>query len=103
MIKSGLLDIDLTETSLLENYCCKWGVDGDMWNESFTAEDNELEKLEKIRSCIIDPLLKLKRKIKRNKTGSQYHECCSGNAIDHDVILRFGRSGNIGAYKTMKN
>ncbi|EWM53403.1 PD-(D/E)XK nuclease family protein [Ruminococcus flavefaciens] len=70
MIKSGLLDIDLTETSLLENYCYKWGVDGDMWNESFTAEDNELEKLEKIRSCIIDPLLKLKRKIKRNKTAS---------------------------------
>ncbi|MBP5379815.1 MAG: exodeoxyribonuclease V subunit gamma, partial [Ruminococcus sp.] len=48
-LKSGLLDVTLTEVSLLENYCYKWDVDGESWLEEFRAEDVQLELLENIR------------------------------------------------------
>jgi len=71
LAKSGLIDVSLTETSLLENYCYKWGVDGDMWIEPFTAEDNDLEHLEKIRCRIIDPMIRLKKRLNRDRTADK--------------------------------
>lgn len=70
LLKSGLLDVTLTETALLENYCYKWDVDGDMWNEVFTAPDNNIDELENIRIRIIEPIIKLKKRLKRDKTAS---------------------------------
>ncbi|WP_297955532.1 PD-(D/E)XK nuclease family protein [uncultured Ruminococcus sp.] len=74
LIKSGLLDISLTEASMLENYCYKWGIDGDIWEKAFCAEDEGLEQLEKLRGSLIGPLTSLKRKIKRCSKAS---EICS--------------------------
>lgn len=71
LLKSGLLDVSLTEASLLENYCYKWGVDGDMWTEPFTAHDNELELLEGIRCRVTEPIIKLKKRLKRDKTADK--------------------------------
>ena len=71
LLKSGLLDVSLTETSMLENYCYKWDVDGDMWAEPFTAQDNELELLEGIRVRVIEPVIKLKKRLKRDKTADK--------------------------------
>ncbi len=71
MLKSGLLDTSLTEVSLLENYCYKWDVDGDMWTQSFTAPDDELEALESIRASVIEPVIKLKKRLKRDKTADK--------------------------------
>ena len=31
LLKSGLLDVSLTETSLLENYCYKWDIEDKLW------------------------------------------------------------------------
>lgn len=88
LIKSGLLDIDLTEASLLENYCYKWGVDGEVWNDPFTAEDNELERLEGIRKKIVIPIASLKKKIRRSIAAS---EMCS---LLYDHIVSCGAERN---------
>ena len=61
MLKTGLLDVELTETALLENYCYKWDIDGDVWEKEFTAEDNKLEIIERVRNKIITPIIKLKK------------------------------------------
>ena len=61
--KTGLTDVKLYEISILENYCYKWGVKGDMWNEKFEASDSEEdEKAEEIREKLVVPVLELKRK-----------------------------------------
>ena len=70
LLKSGLLDVSITEISTLENYCYKWDVDGDMWDEKFTADDDNIEELESIRDRIITPIVKLKKRLKRDKTAS---------------------------------
>ncbi len=71
LLKSGLLDVTLTEVSILENYCYKWSVDGDMWNEPFTAADENIEELEGIRDRVISPLVKLKKKLRRDKSAAK--------------------------------
>lgn len=67
-LRSGLTSATLTETSSLENYCYKWGVDGKMWESGFTAPDEQLEMLENIRTSIIMPISELKRKLSRSST-----------------------------------
>ena len=52
LLKCGLLEAELTDVSLLENYCYKWGIDGNMWTEPFTANDDNLEQLEAMRESI---------------------------------------------------
>ena len=71
MLKTGLLDVELTETALLENYCYKWDIDGDVWEKEFTAEDNKLEIIERVRNKIITPIIILKKKLKRKNTASE--------------------------------
>lgn len=63
LMKCGILDISLTDTALLENYCYKWSIDGNIWNEPFTAEDENLSLLESMRSYVIEPLARLKKRI----------------------------------------
>lgn len=70
MVKCGVLGISPIETSLLENYCYKWGVDGDMWCEPFTAQDEALSKIEELRKSIIDPVIKLKKKLSRKSAAA---------------------------------
>ncbi|MDE6779838.1 MAG: exodeoxyribonuclease V subunit gamma [Ruminococcus sp.] len=69
-MKCGILDISLTDTALFENYCYKWNVDGNSWNEPFTAEDDNLELLENIRQSVINPLVSLKKKLSEKNTSA---------------------------------
>lgn len=71
MMKSGILALSLTDISLLENYCYKWGIDGDTWCSPFTAQDINLEKLNGIRESFINPVIKLKRKLGRRTTAEK--------------------------------
>lgn len=71
MLKSGMTDISLTDISMLENYCYKWGVDGDMWKESFAAPDSMLEKLEQLRVSVIEPVIMLKKRLSRRNTAEK--------------------------------
>lgn len=68
MMKSGILDLEVTDISLLENYCFKWNIDGDKWCRPFLAEDSELKKIESMRKNFIDPVISLKRKLGRKLT-----------------------------------
>ena len=72
LLKCGLLEAELTDVSLLENYCYKWGIDGNMWTEPFTANDDNLEQLEAMRESMITPIIKLRRKIAKNNTAEDY-------------------------------
>jgi len=71
-VKCGFLNISLTDEAVLENYCYKWGIDGDIWNNGFTADDINLEKLEALRKYIIEPLNKLKKQLSKKCTASEF-------------------------------
>lgn len=70
-MKCGLIDVSLTDISMLENYCYKWGIDGKVWTEKFTAPDENLELLEQIRDSVISPLESLKSKLSREKNAGK--------------------------------
>lgn len=71
LLKCGILDVDVTEVSLLENYCYKWGIDGDIWLSEFTAGDKELETLEGLRARVIEPVARLKKQLSRKQTAEE--------------------------------
>lgn len=70
-IKCGMVGISVTDAAMLENYCYKWSIDGDVWREEFTAKDADLERLEGLRREIIEPLDELKKKLKGKKTAEK--------------------------------
>ncbi len=71
LLKCGLTEADISDISLLENYCYKWGIDGDMWLSPFTAEDPQLKKIEQLRSTVAMPLYELKKRVSRKGTDAQ--------------------------------
>lgn len=63
LIKSPLFGILNYEICDLEDYCIRWGVDGDMWLSEFTASTSggvSVEHIDKLRKRVIDPLVKFK-------------------------------------------
>ncbi len=76
-IKSPLSSIEDFKASAIEEYCYKWGVDGDMWLSDFTPSDNKtggnsqsfLLLINDIRKSIIDPLEEFKEKTKDTSAG----------------------------------
>lgn len=91
IMKSGLLDISLTDVSLLENYCYKWSIDGDIWRETFTADDKDLDRIETIRSSFIEPIITLKKKL--NKKDITAEKIC---LILYDYLVNCGAERNTG-------
>lgn len=73
-LKCGLLGVDVTDMSVLENYCYKWGVDGNMWLAPFTADDDGRECAENLRQQVSAPLIKLKKAVSRELPAA---EICS--------------------------
>lgn len=71
LLKCGILDVGLTDVSLLENYCYRWSIDGDIWLSEFTAEDRDLEKLEALRKQVIAPVIKLKKQLSKIQPASE--------------------------------
>ena len=72
MIKCGISGISLEDAAILENYCYKWGVDGDMWLSPFKAKDDDLELIEKMRENIITPVYKLRKKVRKDSSAEEY-------------------------------
>lgn len=90
MLKSGLTDVQLTDISALENYCYKWAVDGEVWESEFTAPDDSLEELEKIRRSLIEPVFELKRKLSGKKKAVKI---CS---LIYEYLVSSGVEKNVG-------
>ena len=73
-IKLGFLELEDDEIFKLENYCTKWGIKQSKWKKDFIYElDDEnkkqqIERLNELRKQIIEPLLDLQKKIKKEKT-----------------------------------
>ena len=63
LLKCGILDIPLTDAALLENYCYKWSIDGDLWEKPFAAEDPEIDLINRLREEVIAPLSELRSKL----------------------------------------
>ena len=70
-VKSGFLDFDDEEIFKLENYCTKWGIKFNKWKKDFVYDkqkDSEnIERLNKIRKQIIEPLVNLSENIKKQR------------------------------------
>lgn len=80
-LKLGFLDIESDEIFELENYCNKWGIKQNKWKKDFiyeTEKDDKkqkLERLNKVRKQVINPLLELKEKINQDKTVENLTRC----------------------------
>lgn len=73
-IKTGFSNIEEDEIFKLEKYCLKWGIKQNKWKKEFTygkyeeKDKTEIERLERIRKDIVNPLIKLKSDIDNDKT-----------------------------------
>ena len=68
-LKTGLTNIeDENDIDLIENYVLKWGIYGKKWEEDFTIEDEELDKINNIRKSIIEPIISFKENFNGRKT-----------------------------------
>lgn len=63
--KTGLTEISPEQLSQLENYCYKWDIDGEIWDNEFP--DKELEE---IKLALLEPVRKLKSSC-IGKTGAE--------------------------------
>lgn len=68
LLKCGISGVSATDTAMLENYCFRWGIDGDQWFLPFIGEDNDLEQIEELRRTVTEPLKKLRRKLSSKRT-----------------------------------
>ncbi len=71
LLKCGILEEDFTEISLLENYCYKWEVDGNVWCSPFTADDTNLDVIDGLRERTVTPLIELKKNLKGTITAEK--------------------------------
>lgn len=85
--KTGLACADLVETSVLENYCYAWDIDGDMWNEEFTLP-GECEKAEEVRQKLVIPVIKLRE---------QCRDACAGDICRYiyEFLLQQGAADKV--------
>lgn len=63
LIKSPLYGLLNYEICDLEDYCIRWGVDGDMWQQPFTAPTSggaSLERINELREMVMAPLIKFR-------------------------------------------
>ena len=73
-IKTGFSNIEEDEIFKLEKYCLKWGIKQNKWKKEFTygkyeeKDKTEIERLERIRKDIVNPLMRLKSDIDNDKT-----------------------------------
>ena len=69
--KMGFLDIEQGDIFKLENYCTKWGIKQNKFKKDFVyeLEDNkqEVEYYNELRKRIIEPIEKLRQKIRKEK------------------------------------
>lgn len=74
-IKTGFLNLDYDEIYMFENYCRKWGIKGSKWyqgewnfGDETKQNKEQLNRIKLLREKIINPLVKLKEDIIKNKT-----------------------------------
>lgn len=92
--KTQLIGIGYQNISLLENYCYKWDIDGDLWLSEFEFDKNE--KIEEIRTQLITPIVKFKNSCE-DATG--YEICKALYTLLEEVNAPKNVSGLAQSYK----
>ncbi len=87
-IKTGFLKIDKNDIFELENYCIKYGIKGKKWYEEDWkyGTDEQIEKLNKLRIEIVNPLIQLKNNINKNKTVKQISKELYNFLVENNVF-----------------
>ena len=82
LLKTGFIGMSIEDISLLENYCFRWNVKGEMWESDFISREHyedekrqsmqvkQLEKINGLREQVAIPLLKF-RDNSKNATGAE--------------------------------
>lgn len=105
-IKTGFLNLEQNDCSILQNYCLKWGIKGSKWYKgewNFYNEEQELEeKIKYLREVVITPLIKFKETLAKRKTvktmTESIYEFLILNNIPQkleDKIIKLQEEGNI--------
>lgn len=93
-IKTGFLNIEQEDIFKLENYCIRWGIKHNKWLKDFkfgitdNGDNKEIERLNEIREQIIQPLLKLKADINKEKTAENISKCLYKFITDQEIELK---------------
>ena len=90
-VKLGFLEIDNDEIFKLENYCTKWGIKNNKFKKDFIYEldkddkKQEVERLNELRKQIIEPLVELQEKIRKEKTAENITKLIYSFLIEQNV------------------
>ncbi len=87
-LKTGLTGISAEDIFLLDNYCIGYGIRSNKWYKEdwkVAENDEELEKLNKLRRKIVEPLIKLKEKLGRTKTTLEISKALYEFFIDNNI------------------
>ncbi|NLM03418.1 MAG: helicase-exonuclease AddAB subunit AddB [Clostridiales bacterium] len=69
LIKTGFTNLTIDEGEIIENYALQYGIRGSQWLNPFVkGDEDKLEELNIIRDKLINPLAKLRKKIKKKST-----------------------------------
>lgn len=94
-LKCGLLNVPLTDVSLLENYCYKWDIEDKLWLSPFTAPDDDIDMIEALRVRITGPLVKYRKLLGKAAPASQIcrklYECISAFDAEENTGRLMGR------------
>jgi ATP-dependent helicase/nuclease subunit B len=78
-LKTGLMDIALSEVDRLENYCMAHGIDYKDWEMDWAFEDrNTAARMNRIRKRVIEPLKRLRAGMKQGRGARAYTEAIWG-------------------------
>lgn len=96
-IKTGFSNIEEDEIFKLEKYCLKWGIKQNKWKKEFTygkyeeKDKTEIERLERIRKDIVNPLMKLKSDIDNDKTAEGISKSIYKFLVEENIAERINK------------
>lgn len=91
-IKSGFLDLETEDIFILENYCKNLGIKGiKKYSEEWKIQTNskeDLEKLNSLRTKIVEPLLKFRQNLSNDKTVKDITKNVYEFLIDNQINIK---------------
>ncbi len=102
-IKSGFCNINNEDIFILENYCIEYGIRGNKWYKEdwkIAQDDESLERLNKLRKEISEPLIQFQQKASKGKNARElskiFYEFLIQNQTDKKLIEQIQNLENNG-------
>lgn len=113
LIKCGIINLQIKDISLIENYIFVWNIKGKMWTTPFTQnpdgyskeftdiQKQKLEKINEIRVYIINGILQFRKKIENNtlSIGKALYKSLEYYNIIEKIEQGIEKLENIGEYQ----